>query len=213
MKSNLARTVVLRYSRTDRNTRRNCLGVQAAPPPTSEGGIENPAHPSCPIPSRRGSLQRGRPTAVGVEECSQGSARADPWKARPLSPGRAGRQPARMAGRVGSRRHPELVEGRRREFPMGTLLPMGKASTGRSPFGRLSWASDARNNSAARTAVRDRQGTKSHAHTIPQTSTRLSPGGADGAQWFVFTRRSHALAPVSRLEPHIFHSNEGHPPV
>jgi len=56
------------------------------------------------------------------------------------------------------------------------------------------------------------QSEKSHVHTSPQTSTKLSPGGASGFRCFVVTRTSHTEAPVSRLEPHVFHSNEGHPP-
>jgi hypothetical protein len=89
---------------------------------------------------------------------------------------------------------------------IGKLVRMGEA--GRSLFGRRRCAGV-----AAGSRVCCRHGAKSHTHTSPQTSTRLSPGVAGGWRLFVVMRRSRKPAPVSRLEPHRYHSNEGHPPT
>jgi hypothetical protein len=121
LKSNLARTAVRSHSRTDRNARRTCLGALAA--------VQNPAHPYCAIASREASLQRGRPTPVGVEECSQGSARADPWNGRPLS--RSSRAPAREDGRRMAQGSPSFLEpkspppSRQASLQRGRPTPIG----------------------------------------------------------------------------------------
>jgi hypothetical protein len=89
---------------------------------------------------------------------------------------------------------------------IGKLVAMGEA--GRSQVGRRRWA-----DLAAGSRVCCRHGAESHTHTGPQTSTRLSPGVAGGWRLFMVARRSRNFAPVSRLEPHRYQSNEGHPPA
>jgi hypothetical protein len=86
---------------------------------------------------------------------------------------------------------------------VGKLVFMGEAHP--SQFGRRRLVGNLRASVAAGSRVSSRHGAKSHTNTSPQSGTRLSPGGASGYDSFVVVRRSHIVAPVSSLEPHMFH--------
>jgi hypothetical protein len=102
------------------------------------------------------------------------------------------------------------ADSSRRE--VGKLVRMVGGVVCRSPL--LSHAParrEPRTNLSAPTRTGSAQREKSHTLTSPQTSTRLSPGEASSCRRTVGTRMSRAEAPVSRLEPHMLRSNEGHP--